>query len=94
VNPLTYAIARRLVTVDHLALVNLVLGERLVPELVQDETEPGRLVRTLLPLLDPHNEERARMLDGLARVRDRLGEPGGSARVAEAALELMDGRRL
>ena len=94
VNPLTYAIARRLVTVDHLALVNLVLGERLVPELVQDEAEPGRLVRTLLPLLDPHNEERARMLDGLARVRDRLGEPGGSARVAEAALELMDGRRL
>lgn len=92
VSPLTYAIARRLVTVDHVALANLVAGERVVPELVQDEAEPGRLARALQPLLRMDDPVRGTMLESLARVRDRLGEPGGSARVARAALDLVEER--
>jgi len=89
VHPVTYSIARRLVEVDHLALANLVAGRRLVPELVQDEMSPERLASRVSPFLEPGSAERRRVLEGLEEVRGRLGEPGGSARVASAALELL-----
>lgn len=92
VNPLTYAIARWLVTVDHVALVNLVVGRRLVPERVQDEVDPDALATQLLPLLESGSPARTSMLEGLASVRGLLGEPGGSGRVAGTALELLERR--
>lgn len=90
VHPVTYWIARRLVEVDHLALANLVAGRRLVPEMVQDEMSPERLASRVSPFLEPGSAERRRVLEGLEEVRGRLGEPGGSARVASAALELLE----
>jgi len=89
VHPITYWIGRRLVRVDHLALANLVAGRRLVPELVQDAATPSRLAAEARPLLAPGSPGRERMRKGLAEVRRSLGEPGGSARVAEAALRLV-----
>lgn len=89
VNPITYWIARWLVTVDHVALVNLVAGRRLVPELLQDEVEPARLAAEIRPFLRPDAPERERMLAGLAEVRELLGEPGCASRVAGSALELL-----
>lgn len=93
VHPVTYWIARRLVEVDHLALANLVAGRRLVPELVQDEMTPERLAGAVSPFLEPRSPERLRVLEGLEEVGGRLGEPGGSARVAAAALELLERTR-
>lgn len=89
-NALTYLVARHLVEVDHVALVNLVAERQLVPELIQEELTPERLVEAAEPLLDPTAPERRRMLDGLGEVRDRLGEPGCAARVAEEGLRLME----
>lgn len=81
VHALTYQVFRRLVSLDHVALVNLVAGRGIVPECLQHEMTPPRLARELARLLDD-GPARREVLQGLALVRSRLGEPGAAARVA------------
>ncbi len=87
-SPLTWILARRLVKVEHIALANLVAGERVVPEILQDEATPERLAAELAPLLE-EGPRRARVLEGLEGIRARLGTPGAADRVAELAEELL-----
>ncbi len=89
VNSLTYAIARRLVSVDHIALVNLVAGRGVVPEFIQDEVTPAAVARAALPLLGVDSPERRRQIAGLREVADRLGTPGAAARVAGECSRLL-----
>lgn len=89
-HPVTYFIARRLVDVDHVGMVNLVAGERLMPELLQDAAVPGGLAGALLPLLD-EGEERERVVLGLAGVRDALRGEGATSTAAERVVELAAG---
>ena len=72
--------------VDHISPVNLVLGERLVPELLQDELTPEAVVAAALPLLDVP-QSRQRMVEGYARLRQALGEPGVTRRAANVILD-------
>jgi len=71
VSPVTYWIAKRVVTVPHVAMVNLVANKRLVPELIQDDFTAGRIVQELGPLL-AEGESRAKMMAGLAEVGAKL----------------------
>jgi lipid-A-disaccharide synthase len=87
-SPWTYRIARRLVTIPHIALVNVVAGREVARELVQDAFQPVVAASILEPLLDPSSSERAQLLAGLAEVRAKLGRPGAAKRVAQMALEL------
>ncbi|WP_295458267.1 lipid-A-disaccharide synthase [Synechococcus sp. UW140] len=88
VSRFTALMARRLLRfqVDHISPVNLVLGERLVPELLQEELKVDKLVAEALPLL--RNEQaRNKMLSGYGRLRALLGEPGVTQRAAALILD-------
>ena len=85
----SYAIARRLVRIPDIALVNIVAGRRIVPELVQGAVTPDALADQLLPLLDPRSEARRTQVAALAEVRGKLGEPGAARRAAVLASELV-----
>lgn len=74
----------RLIDVEHFGLVNLVAGERVAPELMQDDLTGASLARELLSLLEP--ERNALTRDRLRRATARLGEGGASARAADAVL--------
>ena len=84
----TYAIARRVVKIPRIGLVNVVAGRDVAPEFVQDAIVPERVAETLLPLLSAGDAKREAMLAGLADVRSRLGTPGAAARVARMASEM------
>lgn len=91
VNPLTAAIARRLVTVSHAALVNLLAGRELVPELIQAACTPDRLAAAMQPLLaDPGAaaQQRAGFAEALALLRPSIGMPSDAA--AAAVLDVLD----
>jgi lipid-A-disaccharide synthase len=87
-SPLSYRIVRRMVTVDKIGMVNLIAGEKIVPELVQEEFTPARVAGEAIAILtDKHRVLRIR--EGLARVREKLGGPGASRRAAEAILKVV-----
>jgi lipid-A-disaccharide synthase len=86
-SPLTYRLGRRFVKVDTFGMVNLIAGERLAPELIQEELSPEAVSREVMSLLTDHARV-ATMRAGLARVRSRLGSPGASRRAAEAVLRI------
>ena len=91
-NALTAAIVRRLAKVRHASLLNLLSGEEIVPELLQENCTPDRLAAGLERLLgEPGYAEaqRARFRPVLASLRP----PGGgapSAAAADAVLALLD----
>jgi lipid-A-disaccharide synthase len=91
VSPMTYRLARRLVSVPSIAMVNLIAGERLVPELVQDAFTPDAVAREAIAILTDADRA-ARIRAGLARVRARLGGAGASRRAAQAVLRLVADR--
>ena len=88
-HPLTYLLARRLVSVDRVALANLVAGRDVVPEVLQEAATPERLSSLLKPLIDLESAERIRMIKDLHHVRGALGERGASERVARLAAQVL-----
>ncbi len=87
-NPVSFAIAIRMLQVPHVGLVNLIAGREVSPELLQGAVTPAGLANAVLPLLDPDSDAARRQREGLGLVRQRLGPPGAADRVAALALEL------
>ena len=80
--PVTAAIARWLVRTPMFAMVNLIAGKRVVPELVQKDFTPARVASEVIRLLDSP-QLRSEMRGGLADVREKLGPPGAIERAAD-----------
>ena len=100
VSPLTYWLGRPRVKVPYFAMVNLIAGEAVVPELVQNDFTAQNVVARINEIL-PDGPLRNRMLEGLARVKTRLQAPPGANswaqhpvdRAAEIILGLSSGNR-
>ncbi len=86
---ISFLLARLMVKIPHIGLVNVVAGREVAREFVQDDLRPADVAMALLPLLDEESPERQRALEGLAEVRGRLGTPGAAERVAAMASELV-----
>jgi len=84
---LTWEIAKRVVRVRRVALANIVAGEDVAVELLQDQVTPAAIARALRPLL-ADGPEREAALGRLRGFRSHLGEPGAAERVAELAARL------
>ena len=87
-SPMTYRLGKRLARVDTYAMVNLIAGERIVKELIQDECTPEAVAAEAVALLTDADYRR-RMIGALESVRERLGGPGASDRAAEAVLDVV-----
>ena len=89
VSTLSYWIGRALIHVDHIGLVNLVGGERIAPELIQKDANPGRIAEEALRILNDPVLYR-RMSDSMGKVRQSLGEPGATGRAARIVCKLLE----
>ena len=87
-DPITYALAKHLVKIPFIGLVNVLAGRLVAPEFVQDALRPIDVANALEPLLDARSRGRAAMIAALEQVRATLGEPGAAERVAGMAIEM------
>jgi lipid-A-disaccharide synthase len=86
-HPITAAIVRRAVRVTFLAMPNLIAGERIVPEFLQERARPEAMAEALAALFEgPAREEQLARLRQVARA---LGEGGSARRAAEIAEEML-----
>jgi len=85
---LTYQIAKRIVTVKSLTMPNLLAGEEVYPEFIQNEATPEHLARAALALLEDA-ARREKISAQLAKIIGSLGAPGAPRRAAAAILNLL-----
>ena len=88
VSQISYWLGRALIRVDHIGMINLIAGRRLVPELIQDQATAAEISDQVFGLLS--DEKRfAQLKKDLLTAGQLLGGPGASRRVAQIALDLM-----
>ena len=87
---LTYLIAKKLIKIPDIGLVNVVAGKRIVPEFVQSECD-SKVVARHISSYFAESSYRDRMKSNLEKVRLKLGESGSSRRVAESVMSMLSG---
>ncbi|MFV2059564.1 MAG: lipid-A-disaccharide synthase [Gammaproteobacteria bacterium] len=88
---ISYQILKYMVHIDHLALCNIVADKRIVPELIQNDATPTKIVSEMEKILYYENYS-STMIEQLQSVRKNLGRSGKGLLVAELTLEML-GRR-
>jgi lipid-A-disaccharide synthase len=90
-SPLSFKIAKLVVKVSNVSLVNLIAGREIVPELLQDDATPERLAEMASMILD-NKSYRNEMINNLEDVRKKLGGRGASEKTARIAMEMVNRR--
>lgn len=88
-SPLTYQLAKRLVKVPNIGLCNIVAGETVVQELIQDQANPERIATEIERLLTD-NSYAGSVSGKLRSIWNKLGNGSASARVAQRAFTMME----
>lgn len=88
-SPLTYQLAKRLVKVPNIGLCNIVAGETVVQELIQDQANPERIATEIERLLTD-NSYAGSVSGKLKSIWSKLGNGSASARVAQLAFTMME----
>lgn len=89
VSPVSYLLGRALIRVDHISLVNIIAGERVVPELIQQDAHSRKIAAIAGDLMD-HPEKMTRIREKLQQVRKALGDAGAADKTAGIALAMLD----
>ncbi len=89
VNPISYYLARLLVHVRHIGMVNILAEREVVPEFIQGNATVKRILPFMLDVI-ADGERRDRMLTDLREVKNRLGASGASQRAAEQIVRVLD----
>jgi lipid-A-disaccharide synthase len=87
--PLNYWIARQVVNIEHIGLVNILAGKGVVPEFIQNDATRERMAPLALELIED-TPRRSAMIRDLAEVRATMGGPGASNRAAAEILETVN----
>lgn len=82
----SYQIAKRLVKIDFISLVNLIMGKEIVKELIQQECNSNQIVRELDKLINDEGY-RQKVLDNYDHMAEKLGGGGASKKVAQSLLK-------
>ncbi len=86
---LTYHIARRLINIPHIGMVNVVAGRKIVPELVQNECHAEKIAEISLQFLN-NRQYYELVKEQLSHIKPKLGKPGAAKRAALAAIKVVD----
>lgn len=90
ISPISYRLARMLVRIDHVGMVNILAKRRIVPEFIQQDATPEKILPVALDLIE-ETPARSEMLKELEAVCQKLGSGGASARAAGEILEVIHG---
>lgn len=87
-NSISYSILKRMLTIDHISLVNIIADDAIVPEILQDDVTAENLATEIQTLLTD-SEARDKQLKGLESVYTKLGKDGASKLTAELIVSLV-----
>lgn len=88
INPLSYLILKRMITIPDIGLVNVVYGQRIVQEFIQREARPERIAEEMQRLLFD-SDYKEKMKKQLNEVKEKMGQGGGAMNVAKLIEELL-----
>jgi lipid-A-disaccharide synthase len=91
VSPISYWLGKMVIRVPHIGLVNLIAGEKVVPELIQGDVTPEKIVTEALAILQAGKKKEI-MLRKLREIKQKLGKGGASERTAAIALQMVKRR--